>query len=143
MTSAAAIVEHCNKQKFIVLDLNEQGMCQNDPIDTRLVRLLSAATKKGDGSLTSSEVSQKHISEKVDGSYPIVRAIQLMEEAERLGFGKVVTATTPNNRIVKTFRKRPLTELSLDCHGMLKRFKVSNEKYNTAFKRPLQELQEN
>ena len=126
-----------------MLGLAEQGMCQNDPIDIRLVRLLSATSKQGDGTLTSSEVSQKHISEKVDGSYPIAKAIQLIEEDERLGFGKVTTATTPNNRIVKVFRKRPLTELYPDCHGILKRFKVSNDKYNAAFKRPLQELQEN
>ena len=42
--------------------------------------------KNGSGKITP-EVSKKHISERVGGSYPTAKAIEALEEAVELGYG--------------------------------------------------------
>lgn len=81
----------------------------------------------------ASDIAQKHISLKVGSSYPTSKAVELMEEAEQLGFGSVET-TTPNNCSAKS-------------RELLKKAKLQSSKYNMAFvssqSAPLQLLQEN
>lgn len=48
--------------------------------------------------------SQKHISERVGVSYPTSKAIEILEEAARLGYETIVDFTTPNKHTVKQFR---------------------------------------
>lgn len=50
--------------------------------------------KSGNGINTPSEVSQKHISERVGVSYPPSKAIEILEQAARLGYGTIVDFTT-------------------------------------------------
>ena len=145
---AAAISERCNAQKFIMLGLDDQGIDPGKPLDVRIIRLLSVESRHGDGVLKASDIAQKHLSEKVGSSYPISKAVELMAEAEHLGFGTVETVSTPNNRLAKRFRKCPITDLSLECRETLKKCKVSDSKYGLAFRRTapspaLQDLQEN
>ena len=65
--TATAIILHFNQQKFIMLGLNENP---SDPqLSNRMVRLLTMTCKNGSGKITPSEVSQKHISERVGSSY--------------------------------------------------------------------------
>ena len=130
--AATAITMHFNLQKFIALGLaSDDGGEQ--VMSNRMVRLLSMDSKQGNGVLNLSDISQKHISEKVGSSYPIHKAVELIEEAEQLGFGTVVTTETANKRIVKRFRKRPLSELNVNWQEALKKSKVCNEKYTVAF----------
>ena len=83
--AATAIILHFNQQKFIMLGLNENP---SDPqLSNRMVRLLTMTCKNGSGKITPSEVSQKHISERVGGSYPTAKAIEALEEAVELGYG--------------------------------------------------------
>ena len=125
-----------------MLGLDNQGTDPGKPfIDVRIVRLLTVESRHGDGVLKASDVAQKHISEKVGSSYPTSKALELMEEAERLGFGTVETITTPNNRSAKRFRKCRLAELSPECCEALKKSKVSDSRYGLAF--AVQNLQEN
>jgi len=95
--------------------------------------------KSGNGIITPSEVSQKHISERVGVSYPTSKAIEILEEAARLGYGTIVDFTTPNKRTVKQFRKRRLEELTHECKEQLKRVRVTDERYSQAFKSTVQE----
>ena len=99
-----AIIHHFNQQKFIMLGLNENP--SDSLLSNRIIRLLTMTCKNGNGKFTPSEVSQKHISEKVGGSYPTSKAIEALEEAVRLGYGTMGDCTTPNNRTVKQFRNR-------------------------------------
>jgi len=62
--------------------------------------------KSGNGIITPSEVSQKHISERVGVSYPTSKAIEILEEAARLGYGTIVDFTTPNKHTVKQFTQQ-------------------------------------
>ncbi len=140
--NAAAIIQHFNQQKLIMLGLQTDS---TRSISSRLVRLLTIPTKSADGILQPSEVAQKHISEKVGQSYPIAKAVELMHEASDLGFGELETVMTPNNRQVKQFRKRPLQALDDHSKELLKKAKISDSRYNQAFnqecRRPLSELQ--
>ena len=71
---------HFNQQKFIALGLaSDDGGEQ--VMSNRMVRLLSMDSKQGNGVLNLSDISQKHISEKVGSSYPIHKAVELIEEA--------------------------------------------------------------
>ena len=93
--------------------------------------------KSGDGTITPSEVSQKHISERIGGSYPIAKAMEVLEEAQKLGFGTLQDSVTPNKRVVKQFRKRPFEELSVDCREQLKRARITQGEYSRAFSEPV------
>ena len=146
--SAATIVEHCNAQKFIMMGLDKEGVDPSEPaINARLIHLLSIESPRGDGVFKASDIAQKHIFLKVGSSYPTSKAVELMEEAEQLGFGSVETITTPNNRSAKRFRKRLIADLSPECQELLKKAKLQSSKYNMAFvssqSAPLQPLQEN
>ena len=93
---------------------------------TRMVRLLTTPSKNGNGILTPSLLSQKHISERVGGSYPTSKAIEMLEESETLGYGCFEDVTTPNKRTIKQFRKRRLEDLRNKCKDLLKRSKISD-----------------
>ena len=64
-------------------------------------------------------IAQKHISLKVGSSYPTSKAVELMEEAERLGFGSIEMIATPNNRSARRFKKRPIADLSPESQELL------------------------
>ena len=67
-----------------MLGLNENP---SDPqLSNRMVHLLTMICKNGSGKITP-EVSQKHISERIGGSYPTAKAIEALEEAIKLGYG--------------------------------------------------------
>ena len=98
-----------------------------------MVRLFTMTCKNSNGKITPSEVSQKHISERVGGSYPTSKAIETLEEAVKLGYGTMDATVTPNNRTVKHFRKRLFSELTQECKEQLKRVKISQQDYSRAF----------
>ena len=122
VTAAGAIVEHFNKHKFIALGYSSGDDSKDTDISNRIARLLCMDSKQGNGVLKLFEIAQKHISEKVGTSYPIMKAQELAEEAEKLGFGKLEASHTPSRggRTSKHFRKRPLEELDENCIDLLK-----------------------
>ena len=132
--AATAIIQHFNQQKFIMLGLNENS--SDSSLSNRMIRLLTMTSKNGSGKITPSEVSQKHISERVGGSYPTSKAIEALEEAVKLGYGTIEDCITPNNRTVKHFRKRHFSELTNECKEQLKKAKVNEENYSRAFSSP-------
>ena len=50
-----------------------------------------------------------------------------------MDFGTLETATTTNNRTVKHFRKRHLSQLSNDATQLLKKSRATMVSYNSAF----------
>ena len=94
--AATAIIHHFNRQKFIMLgiDDNPSGTAS---LSNRMVRLLTMTGKNGNGTITPSEVSQKHISERVGGSYPTSKAIETLEEAVKLGYGTIEDLPHPTS----------------------------------------------
>ena len=134
VNSAAAIIQHLNTQKLIMLSTGEvESFSGATALTNRMVRLLMMESKSADGIIYPSEVAQKHISEKVGQSYPISKAIDLMTEAAEMGFGTLETTQTTNNRTVRRFRKRRLSELSDDTTQLLKKSRVTDSGYNCAF----------
>ena len=134
VNSAAAIIQHLNTQKLIMLSTGEvESFSGATALTNRMVRLLMMECKSADGIIYPSEVAQKHISEKVGQSYPISKAIDLMTEAAEMGFGTLETTQTTNNRTVRRFRKRRLSELSDDTTQLLKKSRVTDSGYNCAF----------
>ena len=133
--SASAIIDHFNKQKFILLGVDEidSGDSSGAALFYRMSRLLSITWKAGDGTITPSEVSQKHLCERVGQSYPCSKALETLREAESMGYGIVEDTTALNNRKVVIFRKRPYKDLSDDCQKQLKRAKISEESYSKSF----------
>ena len=139
VNSAAAIIQHLNTQKIIMLGIGGvEPSAGATALSNRVVRLLMMESRSSDGIIYPSEVAQKHISEKVGQSYPITKAIDLMTEAAELGFGTLETATTTNNRTVKRFRKRRVSQLSDDATQLLKKSRVTENGYNCAFASPPQ-----
>ena len=64
MKSASMIIDHFNKQKFIMLGLDEidsDADSSDVPLSIRMCRLLSITWRADDGTITPSEVSQKHL----------------------------------------------------------------------------------
>ena len=134
VNSAAAIIQHLNTQKLIMFSTGEvESFSGATALTNRMVRLLMMESKSADGIIYPSEVAQKHISEKVGQSYPISKAIDLMTEAAEMGFGTLETTQTTNNRTVRRFRKRRLSELSDDTTQLLKKSRVTDSGYNCAF----------
>ena len=128
VNSAAAIIQHLNTQKLIMLSTGEvEPFTGATALTNRMVRLLMMESKSADGIIYPSEVAQKHISEKVGQSYPISKAIDLMTEAAEMGFGTLETTQTTNNRTVRRFRKRRLSELSDDTTQLLKKIKSNRQ----------------
>ena len=100
--AATTVIMHFIQQKFIVLGIDVESST-TDVLSNRMVRLLTTPSKNGNGILTPSLLSQKHISERVGGSYPTSKAIEMLEEAETLGYGFFENVTTPNKRTIKQF----------------------------------------
>ena len=97
VNSAAAIIQHLNNQKFIMLSSGDvEPYTGGIALTNRMVRLLMMESRSTDGIIYPSEAAQKHISEKVGQSYPISKAIDLMTEAAEMGFGTLETAQTNN-----------------------------------------------
>ena len=138
VNSAAAIIQHLNTQKIIMLGVDgvSEPSAGATALSNRVVRLLMMESRASDGIIYPSEVAQKHISEKVGQSYPISKAIDLMADAAEMGFGTLETATTTNNHTVKRFRKRRLSQLSDDATQLLKKSRVTENGYNCAFASP-------
>ena len=120
-----------------MLGLNENP--SDSSLSNRMIRLLTMTCKNGNGKITPSEVSQKHISERVGASYPTSKAIEALEEAVKLGYGIMEDCVIPNNRTIKHFRKRPFSELTHESKRQLKKVKVNEQDYACAFSSPGQE----
>ena len=131
--AASAITDHLNKQKFIMLGVDETS---TSLLSSRMCRLLSATWKTSDGIITPSEVSQKHLCERVGQAYPTYKALELLREAESLGYGTVGETTTPTKRKVNVFRKRKYEQLSTESVDQLKRAKLSSQDYSKSFGQP-------
>ena len=136
--AATAIVNHFNQQKYIMLGIDDADK-NGRTMSSKIVRVLTMESESGNGTITPSEVSQKHISEKVGASYPTSKAVETLTEAEELGFGTIQDVVTPNKRKVKLFRKRKFEELSSECREKLKLAKVTEGQYSRAFSRPQEE----
>ena len=88
--AAAAIIHHLNGQKFIMLGIQDDVTAEEDKyLSKKMIRLLSAEWRSRDGTVTPAEVSQKHICEKVGLSYPTSKALEIMRQAETLGYGEI------------------------------------------------------
>jgi hypothetical protein len=78
--SASAITDHLNKQKFIMLGVDvtdpDGDSSQTGALTNRTCRLLSITWKADHGTITPSEVSQKHLCERVGQSYPSSKAME-------------------------------------------------------------------
>ena len=98
---ATAVVEHFNKQKFIMLGVSTQIQT----LSSKVAHLLTMSSKSGNGIIIPTKVSQKHIYEKVGASYPTSTAIESLIEAESLGYGMMQDVLSPNKRTVRQFRK--------------------------------------
>ena len=70
MNSAAAIIQHLNTQKIIMLGVDgvSESSADATALSNRVVRLLMMESRSSDGIIYPSEVAQKHISEKVGQS---------------------------------------------------------------------------
>ena len=99
--AASAITNHFNQQELGVSD--GEGLA-NSPLSQHMSRLLSAARKTDDGTITPSEISQKHICEKVAQRYPSAIAIELLKEAESMGFGRLEDTKAPIRRKILSSR---------------------------------------
>ena len=87
-----------------------------------------------DGLIAPSTISQKHISQRVSGSYPVQKAVELMETAEKLGFGKMVQYETPiSKRRGKRFRKQHYSSLPHTAKEILAKFSIATETYEATF----------
>jgi len=73
--------------------------------------MLRFATDK-DGMIAPSILAQKNVSEKVNGSYSVSKAMELLETAANLEFGELVSSQTPHNhRKVQKFKKTHYRQL--------------------------------
>ena len=62
--------------------------------------------------ITPSILAEKHASEKVKGSYPVSKEIELLETAAILGFGELMSVLTPHShRRVQKFKKTHYRQL--------------------------------
>ena len=85
-----------------------------------------------DGLIAPSTISQKHISQRVNGSYPVQKAVELMETAKKRGFGKVVPYETAiSKRRGKRFRKQHYSSLPLTTKEILAKLAITTEMYET------------
>lgn len=87
-----------------------------------------------DGLIAPSTIAQKHISQRVNGSYPVQKAVELMETAEKLGFGKVIPYETPiSKRRGKRFKKVHYSSLPHTAKEILSKFVIATEAYEATF----------
>ena len=79
--AASAIIHHFNNHKFIMLGLADDCSDTSESLlSNRMTRLLTMNCKSDSDIITPSEVSQKHISERVGVSHPTSKAIEILEE---------------------------------------------------------------
>ena len=129
--AAGLIVDHFNRQKFIMLGLDQDS---TDDLPRKVIKVLSMETKNGDGHILPSDLSQKHISERVGPSYPTSKAVELIEKVVDLGYGTIKEYQTPSKRPIKRFVKHPLSDLTNNCKEALKKACITDDIYNRAFK---------
>lgn len=82
--AASVIIKHFNNQKLTILGQLEnetEGIDDGGTIPKRVARFLIMGTGNGDGVITPSDISQRHISEKVGTSYPTSKTIELIDIA--------------------------------------------------------------
>ncbi len=131
--AAAAITHHLNHQKFQMLGIGCIDPTENNLLTSKMMRLLSAEWRSSDGTITPAEVSQKHISEKVGASYPSSKALDILRQAESLGYGEMKETTAANKRVLLVLKKKRYRELSIDCVQSLKKVKLSEDNYSKCF----------
>ena len=133
--AASTITDHFNQQKFILLGLtdDDSNSLHSSSMSSRISKLLCANFKANDGTITPSEVSQKHISEKVGQSNPTAKAVELLKEAESMGFGSLEDITPANKRKTVVFRKRSYCHLTEECQEILKRARIAETSYSLTF----------
>lgn len=102
---------------------------QQLPHYSRVPRLLRLSPD-AHGFISASTISQKHISLKVEGSYPVVKARELIETAAQLGFGTIEEVVTPQNkRKVTKFKKTNYTDLSPSAKELLAKWDINRDIY--------------
>ncbi len=109
--AAANIIDHLNNQKIILAGKDVAGggsSCGDVLQGERIRKLLTNIQVPSDGFISPSVIGQKHISERVGSSYPVSKAVELMETAATMGFGEFVDMQTSSNRKLRKFRKRRL-----------------------------------
>lgn len=67
--AAGRIITHFNKQNLIMLG---GEITESDNISKNMLKLLCMESHNGDGVISLTEISQKHVCEKVGTSYPTV-----------------------------------------------------------------------
>ena len=92
--AAGHIVAHFNKQKFIMLGLDETSANEAE-LPRNVIKVLSMETKNGDGLILPSDLSQKHISERVGSTYQTSKASELIDTVVKLGYGRIEEYQTP------------------------------------------------
>ena len=99
----------------------------------KIQRLLLLRPDK-DGFIAPSLISQKHICQRVNGSYPVAKAVELLQTAEKLGFGKLELRETPiNKQKMRKFRKHRHCSLNRTAKDILNKFGISSESYEDTF----------
>ena len=81
-------------------------------------------------------MSQKHISVRISGSYPVSKAIELLETASKSGFGDVITYETQTHRKAQKFRKRSFDGLDPPAKRILEDLRISREMYTASTESP-------
>ncbi len=70
----------------------------------------------------------------MNGSFPVAKAIQLLETAAQLGFGEVATTEpTHNRRKVQKFRKYRYQQLAEAAKETLAGFDITSQTYEATF----------
>ena len=86
---------------------------------------------ESDGFISASTLAQKHICERVNGSYPVNKAMELLETASAIGFGSMEETHTPtSNRKIRKLRKRPYAELPPEAKRVLTSFSITEDVYD-------------
>ena len=80
---------------------------------------------ESDGFISASTLAQKHICERVNRSYPVNKAMELLETASAIG-----THTPTSNRKIRKLRKRPYAELPPEAKRVLTSFYITEDMYD-------------
>ena len=142
VSAAASIMDYLIEQKLIMMDTVEIQSSTQPETDTsipdgdRMRRLLNLLSEDDDGHISPSKVAQKHICAPVDGKYSVLKAMELFECAEKLGFWETVEQTTATNRQVRKFRKTPYDLLSMEARATLRQIRITEDSYRSTFRSP-------
>ncbi len=132
--AAANIIYHLNNQKIILAGKDVAGSgssCGHVLQGERIRKLLTNIPS--DGFISPSVIGHKHVSERVGSSYPVSKAVELMETAATMGFGEFVDFQTSSNRKLRKFRKRRLELLPENALTTLKKLHITETVYQNTF----------